>query len=78
MLHDVKLVVYDPEVECPLLNAPPIWLRFLLAFLAKSQGLAGFQIAHHRQEFLLLAQVDLIYPNRRSAGLRLVAAQRSR
>src|SRR6516225_6380496 len=34
---------------------------FLLAFPSEPQRLAGFQVAHHRQELLLLADVDLIH-----------------
>ena len=34
--------------------------RFLLPFPSKPQRLGGFQVAYHRQEFLLLPQVNLI------------------
>src|ERR1035441_1928159 len=37
--------------------------RLLLAFPAKPERLAGCQIAHHGQELVLLALVDLIHPD---------------
>src|SRR5712691_9938420 len=37
--------------------------RFLLPFPPEPQRLTRFQIAHHREELLLLPQIDLIHPH---------------
>src|SRR5579862_394562 len=86
MLHNVKLVVDDAAVRCPLLQALPEGLphvhasdpdraalegaqlrrekliqRLFLSLPAKPQRLTRLQIAHHSEELLLLAQMNLIH-----------------
>ena len=52
--------------------------RFLLPLRSEPQRLPCFQIAHHRQELLLLPQMDLIHTHLSQCRLLREAAQRSR
>src|ERR1700679_2742359 len=86
MLQNVKLVVDDPALRHPLLQALPerfphvdtrrsnrtslkrtqVFLeelvqRLFLPLPSEPQRFSRLQIAHHREEFLLLPQMDLVH-----------------
>ncbi len=67
-MHVHTSSTYCTPLESAQLRLEELIQRFFLPFPPEPQWLARVQIAHHREELLLLPQVDLVYthlPQRR-------------